>query len=80
MRLTLVLLSACVLYAQTGKPGVTDPIKDPQQVPGKPNPGAIPRETPPASAPDAGKKTRSRAKESKSTKKSEKPKANQPAR
>ena len=28
------------------KPGVTDPIKDPSQIPGNPNPGPLPRATP----------------------------------
>ena len=68
MRITALLLACCVMYAQTGKPGVTDPIKDPQQIPGNPHPGPIPRQTPPpaASKPD---QTRSRTAEKKKSKK-----------
>ena len=46
MRFAALLLASCALYAQTGKPGVTDPIKDPQQIPGRANPGPIPRTSP----------------------------------
>jgi hypothetical protein len=56
MRVAVILLASCVLYAQTGKPGVTEPIKDPQQVPGKAHPGPIPRETPQPAASAAKEK------------------------
>ena len=43
MRYIAVLLFSSVVFAQSGgKPGLTDPIKDPQDIPGNPNPGVIP--------------------------------------
>ena len=78
MRLAALLLASCVLYGQTGKPGVTDPIKDPQQVPGRANPGSIPRATPqPGPAVSANDQGRTRKDTNKKVKKPAKPKASQ---
>jgi hypothetical protein len=64
MRLAVFLLSSCVLFGQaTGKPGVTDPIKDPQQIPGNAHPGPIPRATP---LPAAGKSAEPKADQTRS--------------
>jgi hypothetical protein len=48
MRTLVLLIVGSLAFAQSpgGKPGVTDPIKDPSQIPGNPNPGPIPRATP----------------------------------
>jgi hypothetical protein len=69
MRYVAVLLCAGLALAQSqtpGKPGVTDPIKDPRQIPGHANPGPIPRSTPQAgSAADQGSKSEKKAKKTK---------------
>ena len=70
MRLAALLLASCVMYAQTGKPGVTDPIKDPQQLPGRANPGPIPRSTP---QPGSEHKVDDQNRAGKTTKKGKKP-------
>jgi hypothetical protein len=78
MRLALILLASCVMYAQTGKPGVTDPIKDPQQIPGRANPGPIPRSTPqPRPAPKVDDQNRTGKTTEKKGKKPAKPKVSQ---
>jgi hypothetical protein len=49
MRCIAILLASSLVLAQTpgpGKPGVTDPIKDPRQIPGHENPGPVPRPEP----------------------------------
>jgi hypothetical protein len=62
MRWCVLLLCSTLLFGQApGKPGVTDPIKDPRDLPGNPNPGPVPRATPQPSEP-AADQTRSRKK------------------
>ena len=75
MRAFAFLLCSSLLLAQApGKPGVTDPIKDPSQIPGNPNPGPFPRATPqpkPAAGKSSGdpeKKKTKKAKKQKSEK------------
>ena len=52
MRYVALLVCSCVVFAQSpGKPGVTDPIKDPRQIPGHANPGPVPQSTPQPGAP-----------------------------
>ena len=76
MRTLIFLIAGSLAFAQSpgGKPGVTDPIKDPSQIPGNPNPGPIPRATPqpaPAGKAEAsGKQKKSKAKK-KATSRSE---------
>jgi hypothetical protein len=56
-----------VAFAQSpGKPGVTDPIKDPRQIPGHENPGPLPRSTPqPRAAEDESGRSRKKVKKTK---------------
>jgi hypothetical protein len=80
MRCIVLLLSSTLVFAQTpGKPGVTDPIKDPRQIPGNPNPGPIPRATP-QPEPPAPEKSRSRKKAKKTKTPHKTEKVNPPAR
>ena len=73
MRLIALLVCSCIVFAQSpGKPGVTDPIKDPRQIPGHANPGPIPRSTPQAGA-GADEDGRSRKKVRKPKKSRSKP-------
>jgi hypothetical protein len=75
MRLAALLLAASVMYAQSGKPGPGEPIKDPQQIPGNAHPGPIPRVTPqPSTSTEDG--NRSRKTEKKKEKKQTKQKTN----
>jgi hypothetical protein len=57
------------MFAQApGKPGVTDPIKDPRQIPGNPNPGPLPRATPqPKLPPEKSKKEKPKKHKTKKT-------------
>jgi len=74
------MLCSTLVFAQTpGKPGVTDPIKDPRQIPGHANPGPIPRETP-QPAPSAPEKSQSRKKAKKNKTPDKTEKVNPPAR
>ena len=72
MRYVAVLLCAGLALAQSqtpGKPGVTDPIKDPRQIPGHANPGPIPRSTPETgSNTDQSNKSEKKAKKTKKSK------------
>jgi hypothetical protein len=80
MRYVVFLVCSCVMFAQSpGKPGVTDPIKDPRQIPGHENPGPLPRSTPqPGVTPDESGRSRKKVKKSrkKSTNKQKAPPAN----
>jgi hypothetical protein len=77
MRTVVFLMVTSLAFAQSpgGKPGVTDPIKDPSQIPGNPNPGPIPRATPqpaPAGKADtSGSKPKKKSKAKKKTTRSE---------
>jgi hypothetical protein len=50
MRFAALFVASCVLFGQSGTPGVTEPIKDPLQIPGRSKPGPMPRSTPQANA------------------------------
>jgi hypothetical protein len=67
MRYVVLLVCSCVAFAQSpGKPGVTDPIKDPRQIPGHENPGPVPRSTPqPRAANDESGRSRKKVKKTK---------------
>jgi hypothetical protein len=67
MRYVVLLVCSCVAFAQSpGKPGVTDPIKDPRQIPGHANPGPVPRSTPqPQVADDESGRSRKKVKKTK---------------
>lgn len=78
MRGIALMLCSSLAFAQagafaqaTGKPGVTDPIKDPRQIPGNPNPGPIPRATPQPVPPGASQ-SGAEAKPKKAKKKNQK--------
>lgn len=70
MRAIAILLCSSLVFAQApGKPGVTDPIKDPSQIPGNPNPGPLPRATPqPKPSADESSRTRKKTKKAKKQK------------
>jgi hypothetical protein len=78
MRAFAFLLCSSLLLAQApGKPGVTDPIKDPSQIPGNPNPGPLPRATPqPKPAADESSGAQEKNKKTKKAKKQKSEKSN----
>lgn len=84
MRYVALFVCSCVMFAQsTGKPGVTDPIKDPRQIPGHANPGPVPQSTPqPGAAADESGRSRKKAKKSKKSKAADgqTPRSGQPAK
>ena len=77
MRYVVLLVCSCVAFAQSpGKPGVTDPIKDPRQIPGHANPGPVPQSTPqPQAADDESGRSSKKAKKTNRTKKTNKTKS-----
>ena len=68
MRTFALLLCSTLAFSQTsGKPGVTDPIKDPRQIPGHENPGPIPRATPQPKPPVEAREKKTKKKKNEKT-------------